>query len=80
MGDRGSADYFHLCCLPGREGMASGPRETERLPARSLLLLQGLALQAGLYQVVRAYSVLLCAQLGTGDAVGMHGAVRPSEA
>lgn len=53
-------------CLSGWEWVAAGHRETEKLPASSLLLPQDLALQAGLYQAGRAYSVCLSEQLGTG--------------
>jgi hypothetical protein len=68
VGDRGSAGCFHLCVslsLWGG-GVTAGHREAERLPASSLLLLQGLALQEGLYQAGHAYSVRLFGRLGAG--------------
>lgn len=52
-------------CLSGG-GVTAGHREAERLPASSLLLLQGLALQEGLYQAGHAYSVRLFGRLGAG--------------
>lgn len=62
-------------CLSGWEGVTAGHRETERLPASSPFLLQGLALQVGLYQAGRAYSVRLSVwTAGHGDAVGTHAA------
>lgn len=54
-------------CLSGWEGVTAGHRETERLPASSPFLLQGLALQVGLYQPdAPTVSVYLSGRLDTG--------------